>query len=80
MIALVLEGGGMRGAVAAGMVSALEDLGMSDAFDSIYGTSSGAIAGAMFLARQSTMGVDTYCEDLVNGPFIRYRRVLSGRP
>lgn len=70
----------MRGAVAAGMVAALEDLGMAEAFDAIYGTSSGAIAGAMFLARQSAMGVDAYCEDLVAGPFIRYRRVLRGGP
>lgn len=70
----------MRGAVAAGMVSALEQLGMQDSFDAIYGTSSGAIAGAMFITRQSTMGVRAYCEDLVDGPFIRYRRVLRGGP
>ncbi len=70
----------MRGAVAAGMVAALEQLGLGDAFDAVYGTSSGAIAGAMFLARQSARGASAYYEELVDGPFIRFRRVLRGEP
>jgi predicted patatin/cPLA2 family phospholipase len=80
LVALVIEGGGMRGAVAAGMVAALEELGLGDAFDTVYGTSSGAIAGAMFLARQSERGVSAYSEELVDGPFIDFRRVLRGKP
>jgi predicted patatin/cPLA2 family phospholipase len=70
----------MRGAVAAGMVAALEQLGLADAFDAVYGTSSGAIAGAMFLARQSARGASAYYEELVDGPFIDFRRVLRGEP
>ncbi|HEY4279272.1 MAG TPA: patatin-like phospholipase family protein [Conexibacter sp.] len=79
-IALVIEGGGMRGAVATGMVAGLEGLGLGDAFDSVYGTSSGAIAGAAFLARQTATGARAYYEDLVDGPFINYRRALRGGP
>lgn len=79
VVALVIEGGGMRGAVAAGMVAALEQLGLADAFDTVYGTSSGAIAGAMFLARQSAHGASAYYEELVDGPFIDFRHVLRRR-
>lgn len=42
-VALAVEGGGMYGVVAAGMVSALEELDLLHAFDDIYGTSAGAI-------------------------------------
>jgi predicted patatin/cPLA2 family phospholipase len=79
-VALVIEGGGMRGVVAAGMVAALEQLGLGEAFDAVYGTSSGAIAGAMFLARQSERGASAYYEELVDGPFVDFRRLLRGQP
>jgi predicted acylesterase/phospholipase RssA len=49
-VALVLEGGGMRGVVSAGMVAALERLGMRDAFDLIVGSSAGAINGMALLS------------------------------
>jgi len=38
-LALSIEGGGMRGAVSAGMASPIAVLGLCDAFDSIYGSS-----------------------------------------
>ena len=38
-VALAIEGGGMRGAVSAGMAAAIASLGLSDAFDSVYGSS-----------------------------------------
>lgn len=37
----VLFSGGMRGCVGAGMLAALTHLGMSDAFDVVYGSSAG---------------------------------------
>jgi len=40
-LALSIEGGGMRGAVSAGMAGAIAALGLFDAFDSIYGSSAG---------------------------------------
>lgn len=51
-LALCIEGGGMRGAVSAGMVAAIKYCGLEDTFDVIYGSSAGSIVGAYFLSRQ----------------------------
>lgn len=58
-LALVIEGGGMRGAVSAGMAAALSTLDMLDAFDSIHGSSAGAIVGAYLVSRQLCTDVYT---------------------
>jgi len=70
----------MRGVVSAGMVSALEHLGMSDAFDALYGSSAGAINAAYFLARQAALGTRIYYEDINNASFISWRRLPTRRP
>ena len=44
-VALSIEGGGMRGCVTAGMVSALYYLGLEDCFDVVYGASAGTVIG-----------------------------------
>jgi predicted acylesterase/phospholipase RssA len=49
-IALAIEGGGMRGAVSAGMVIAVHDLGLTDAFDFVFGASAGALNGVWLLS------------------------------
>lgn len=51
-VALVVEGGGMRGVTSGGMLVALHDLGLSDAFDVVYGCSSGAINASYFLGSE----------------------------
>jgi len=51
-LALAIEGGGMRGAVSAGMAAAIASLGLTDAFDSVYGSSAGCIVGAYMVSRQ----------------------------
>jgi hypothetical protein len=51
-IALCIEGGGMRGCVAAGAAAAINFLGLNDAFDVIYGSSAGAMVAAYFISRQ----------------------------
>jgi predicted patatin/cPLA2 family phospholipase len=79
-IALVVEGGAMRGVVSAGMVSALEALGLTTAFDAVYGSSAGAINAAYFLAGQAALGTTIYSEDINNRHFIDMRRLASGRP
>ena len=78
-IALAIEGGAMRGVVSAGMVAALEQLGLTDAFDAVYGSSAGAINGAYFLAGQANLGVTIYSEDINNRHFIDLRRPLTGK-
>lgn len=79
-IALAIEGGAMRGIVSAGMVSALEALGLTHAFDAVYGSSAGAINGAYFLAGQAKLGTTIYSEDINNHRFIDLRRPMLGRP
>jgi predicted acylesterase/phospholipase RssA len=51
-IALVVEGGGMRGCVTAGMVAAVDYLGLRDCFDVVYGSSAGSVIGAYFITGQ----------------------------
>ena len=79
-IALAIEGGAMRGVVSAGMVSALEELGLTHAFDAVFGSSAGAINGAYFLAGQAVLGTGIYSEDINNRSFIDLARPLRGRP
>ena len=56
--ALVLEGGGMRGAYTAGVLDYLMEKGVG--FDSIYGVSAGALTGANFKAGQVGRGLRTF--------------------
>ena len=70
----------MRGVVSAGMVSALEELGLGQAFDAVYGSSAGAINAAYFLAGQARMGTTIYFENINNNRFISLARPLAGRP
>jgi len=77
-IGLAVEGGGMRGVVSAAMLSALEDFGMADVFDTVYGTSSGSINCAYFLAGKTWYPVSIYYEDLSTDQFLAFRRGITG--
>lgn len=79
-IALCIEGGAMRGVIAAGMVAALEQLGLTHAFDGVYGSSAGAICGAYFLAGQAEIGARIFTEDINNRRFASRLRTFSRRP
>jgi tRNA-binding EMAP/Myf-like protein len=57
ILALSIEGGGMRGCVSAGMVAAIASLGLSDTIDRVYGSSAGSVVGAYFISRQVCMDV-----------------------
>ena len=59
ILALSIEGGGMRGAVSGGMAAAIACLGLSNSFDSIYGSSAGSIIGSYFVSRQLYLDVYT---------------------
>lgn len=79
-IALAIEGGAMRGVISAGMVSGLEELGLTRAFDGVYGSSAGAINAAYFLAGQARLGTRIYYEDINTADFISFARTFRGRP
>jgi predicted patatin/cPLA2 family phospholipase len=63
-LALVVEGGALRGVCSAGGVVALEHLGFTDLFDHVYGTSAGAMNACYFLAGQAKLGIRVYYEDM----------------
>ena len=69
----------MRGVVSAGMLTALEYLGLLPTFDVIYGTSAGAINGAFFIAGQAAYGTTIYYENINNSSFIDLSRLLRGK-
>jgi len=77
-LALVIEGGGMRGVVTGGMVTAIEQLGLLHCFDTIHGSSAGACAGVYLTAGQAAVGTSIYFEDINNAKFISLYRGLRG--
>jgi predicted patatin/cPLA2 family phospholipase len=79
-LALVLEGGGMRGVISVAMASAFEERGCLPAFDSVHGSSAGACGAAYFAAGQASVGARIYFEDINNKRFIDPYRPLLGRP
>jgi predicted patatin/cPLA2 family phospholipase len=83
VVALSIEGGGMRAAVSGGMVVALEQLGLSNVFDRIYGASGGLFNAAYFMAKQANYGSTIYSDNLTNKRFIDFGRLpksLRGGP
>ncbi len=69
-IALVIEGGGMRGVYSAGSLLALEFLGYRTVFDEVYATSAGAINAAYFLSGQGSFSISMYYRNINNSKFI----------
>jgi predicted patatin/cPLA2 family phospholipase len=76
---LVIEGGGMRGAVSAGMCVVLEAAGLVPAFDRIYGVSAGALNGWATAVGQAALSA-THYHDAVRRGVINRMRPLLGRP
>ena len=65
--------------VSAGMVSALEELGLGQAFDAVYGSSAaGAINAALLPGRTGADGTTIYFENLNNQ--VHQPRPAAGRP
>ena len=77
-VALVIEGGAMRGVVSAGMASALEQLKLRDAFDEVHGASAGAFNGAFFMAGQAAYMTSLYWRGFGDPRFVSLRRALRG--
>jgi len=79
-LALVIEGGGMRGAVSGGMVLALHELGFARAFDAVYGSSAGALNGMWLVSGRVPEGIATWTRPELVTQLIRRRRALVRRP
>jgi predicted patatin/cPLA2 family phospholipase len=79
VVALVVEGGGMRGALTAGMCRVLEGAGLMASIDRVYGCSSGALSGCFAAAGQASLWAASF-EDLACRTFIDPSRALRGRP
>jgi predicted patatin/cPLA2 family phospholipase len=79
-IALVVSGGGMRGAYAGGMAHALDDAGLAGCFDVIYGSSAGAYIGAALLLGNGRGSAHIFFEDMACRAFIDPRRIGTRRP
>lgn len=77
-LSLVIEGGGMRGVVAGGMVTAIQELGLTDCFDSIHGSSAGACAGAYLMTGQARLGTSIFYEDINNSEVVDPKRLWRG--
>ena len=78
-IALAVEGGGMRGCVTGGMVTAIHHLGLEDTIDVVYGSSAGTVIGAYFITRQLPWyGPEVYYDMLTSAgtDFINTKRFL----
>jgi predicted patatin/cPLA2 family phospholipase len=75
-VALVVEGGGMRGVYGAGMVRALAGLGLRDSLDEVMAVSAGALAGAALVVGNTEGLPAVYHEDLCDRAFIDLRRGL----
>ena len=79
-VALVVEGGGMRGSVSAGMCLALEAAGLISSVDRVYGCSSGALTACFAAAGQAALWA-AVVEDCACRAFIDPSRALrGGRP
>jgi predicted patatin/cPLA2 family phospholipase len=74
-LALLVEGGGMRGVCSAGGLVALDAMGFRYAFDQIYATSAGAMNVAYMLAGQAVFGIQIYYKEINNDKFINFWRL-----
>ena len=79
-LALVVEGGGMRGAVTGGMVLALDELGLAHGFDAAFGSSAGALNAMWLVSGRVRDGIPTWTDPGLVGELIRRRRILRGGP
>jgi predicted patatin/cPLA2 family phospholipase len=78
-LALVIEGGGMRGAITGGMALALEELGLTNVFDDVYGSSAGALNGTWLVGGAAASGMPGWTDPELRTATIRRRNLLRGR-
>jgi uncharacterized protein (TIGR00369 family) len=79
-VALVVEGGGMRGIVSAAMAAVIEQEGLLPSIDMIVGTSAGAVNAAALAVGAAGAMAESYAEVFASPEFIDVRRLVRGRP
>lgn len=79
-LALVIEGGGMRGAVSGGMALALHEAGLADSFDAVYGSSAGSLNGMWMISGRVDEGLASWTDPELARELVSRRRLFSGRP
>ena len=79
-VGLIVEGGAMRGVISCAALMALEELGMTEVFDEVYGGSAGAVNAAYFLAGQAAYATTLYYQKINNTRFLRrfwHRKIVD---
>jgi predicted patatin/cPLA2 family phospholipase len=80
-IALAVEGGGNRAAYSAGMALAIDEAGLTDAFDDVYGTSGGALNAAWLLTGEAQRWMRSWAwPEVAAARITDPRRMLRGGP
>lgn len=79
-LAVVVGGGGMRGAYAGGMAHALDDAGLAGCFDVYYGSSAGAYVAAALVLGDGRGSAHIFFEDMACRAFVDPRRLYQRRP
>ncbi|MEZ0384248.1 patatin-like phospholipase family protein [Mycobacterium sp. pW045] len=79
-LAVVMEGGGMRGVISAAMAGQLELAGVRDIVDVVVGTSAGAVNAACFTAGMSQQLSRCYVDTFSSSDYANPRALLRGRP
>ncbi|KAA1415536.1 patatin [Nocardioides humilatus] len=78
-VALAVEGGGNRAAYSAGMALAIDEAGLTDSFDAVYGTSGGALNAAWLLTGEAQRYLPTWAsEEVASAGVTDARRMLRG--
>jgi predicted patatin/cPLA2 family phospholipase len=79
-LALVVEGGGMRGAVSGGMVLGLDELGLAKGFHDAYGSSAGTLNAMWFVSGRIREGIPTWTDPTLIAELIDWRRAVGRGP
>jgi predicted patatin/cPLA2 family phospholipase len=79
-VAVVVEGGGGRGAFSAGMLAALDEVGLTAAVDAVFCASAGAFNAAWLLSGDMGTGTWVWGEQRIVRETINFAALLRGRP
>ena len=79
-LAVLVEGGGMRGVISAAALAALEDLQFKSAIDGLIASSAGAMNSAYFASSTDTWYyLSIYFDHLASRQFVNFARPIVGR-